>query len=207
MPLYPAQWGPEVFAAIEWRRFELVCEALFRQAGFKTQSHPAGADGGVDIWLYSTHAPEPVAVVQCKHWCNVQVGVKELREFLGVMTAHKVARGTCATSSTYTRAALQFARDNGINAQDGNGLLALIEQRTPRQQADLLAVALDGEYWRPTCPSCNVKMVLRPGRAGNPFWGCPHYPHCKSTLPVRAAGTIRGTRETPGAAPGLKARW
>lgn len=185
----PTRWGPEVFDAIEWRRFEQVCEALFAQAGFRVESHPVGADEGVDIWLHSAHSPDPVAVVQCKHWHEKQVPVKALREFLGVMTAHGVARGTYATSSTFTPKALQFTRDNGINAQDGNGLLRLIAERTQQQQADLLAVALDGDYWRPTCPSCNVKMVERAAhKTGNAFWGCPHYPRCKFTLPLAAAG-------------------
>lgn len=31
-------WSAAVFAAIEWRRFEAVCEALFAQAGFETRS-------------------------------------------------------------------------------------------------------------------------------------------------------------------------
>lgn len=185
----PTRWSRDVFDVIEWRRFEQVCEALFAQAGFRVESHPVGADEGVDIWLHSAHLPDPVAVVQCKHWHEKQVPIKALREFLGVMTAHGVARGTYATSSTFTPAALQFARDNGINAQDGDGLLRLIAERTPQQQADLLAVALEGDYWRPTCPSCNVKMVERSARRnGSSFWGCPHYPRCKFTLPLAAAG-------------------
>ncbi|MDD2808639.1 MAG: restriction endonuclease [Rhodoferax sp.] len=42
-------WSPAVFANIEWRRFEAVCEKLFGQAGFETKSQSHGADGGVDI--------------------------------------------------------------------------------------------------------------------------------------------------------------
>ncbi len=61
------RWSPEVFAAIEWRRFEAVCEALFTQAGFETRAQSHGPDGGVDIWLHSRNAAGPVAVVQCKH--------------------------------------------------------------------------------------------------------------------------------------------
>lgn len=34
----PQQWSAAVFAAIEWRRFEAVCEALFAQAGFQTRA-------------------------------------------------------------------------------------------------------------------------------------------------------------------------
>ena len=181
-------WSPATFAAIEWRRFEAVCEALFGQAGFETRSQSHGADGGVDIWLHSRHARGPVAVVQCKHWQGKAVNVKELREFFGVMASHKLKRGTYATTSTYTADAAQFAKDNGINAMDGRALLALIAKRTPEQQQTLLDVAFEGEYWRPTCASCGVKMVERtPGKGGSEFWGCSNYPRCKSRLPMAAA--------------------
>lgn len=181
-------WSPAVFASIEWRRFEAVCEALFGQAGFETRSQSHGADGGVDIWLYSRNAEGPVAVVQCKHWQGKAVGVKEIREFFGVMASHKLTRGTYATTSTYTADAQQFAKNNGINALDDRGLLALIAKRTPEQQQTLLNIAFEGEYWRPTCASCGVKMVERtPSKGGAAFWGCCNFPRCKSRLPMSTA--------------------
>ena len=181
-------WSPAVFAAIEWRRFEAVCEALFAQAGFQTRSQSHGADGGVDIWLHSANAQGPVAVVQCKHWQGKTVGVKEIREFFGVMASHQLKRGTYATTSTYTADAQQFAKDNGINAMDGPALLGLIAKRTPAQQQALLAVAHEGEYWRPTCASCGIKLLERtPTKGGAAFWGCSNYPHCKSRLPMVVA--------------------
>lgn len=181
-------WSPAVFANIEWRRFEAVCEKLFGQAGFETKSQSHGADGGVDIWLHSRNAEGPVAVVQCKHWQGKAVGVKEVREFLGVMASHGLKRGTYATTSTYTADAQQFAKSNGINAMDGKGLLALIAKRTPEQQQALLDVAFEGEYWRPTCASCGVKMLERtPNKGGAKFWGCSNFPRCKSRLPMVGA--------------------
>ena len=181
-------WSPAVFTAIEWRRFEAVCETLFGQAGFETRSQTHGADGGVDIWLYSRHAEGPAAIVQCKHWQGTPVGVKEMREFYGVMASHKLQRGTYATSSVYTADAQQFAKANGVNAMDGAALLRLIASRTPEQQQTLLAVAFEGDYWRPTCASCGIKLVERtPSKGGAAFWGCSNYPRCKSTLPMVAA--------------------
>jgi restriction system protein len=53
----PTRWSAAVFDQIEWRRFEAVVERLFQQAGFKTKSQSHGADGGVDVWLYSQHRP------------------------------------------------------------------------------------------------------------------------------------------------------
>jgi len=176
-----------VFEAIEWRRFEAVCEKLFAQGGFETRAQSHGADGGVDIWLHSRHAEGPAAIVQCKHWQGKLVGVKELREFYGVMSSHKLKRGTYATSSTFTADAMNFAKENGISALDGKGLLALIAKRTPEQQQEILETAYEGEYWRPTCARCGVKMVERTKKdGGSGFWGCANYPRCKSTLPMRA---------------------
>lgn len=69
--------------------------------------------------------------------------------------------------------AAAFARQNGVNLLDVNGLLGLIARRTPEEQAALLAVALEGDYWQPTCVYCGVKLVSRlPRTGGSAFWGC-----------------------------------
>lgn len=187
-PERPQQWGKAVFDVIEWRRFEAVVERLFQQAGFETKSQSHGADEGVDVWLYSRNQPgEPVSLVQCKHWLGKRVGVDKIRELRGVMAARNVKRGQFATTSTFTPDAITFARENGVNLLDVDGLLSLIGKRTPDEQAELLAVALDGDYWRPTCVNCGVKMVDRtPRKGGSAFWGCANYPKCKTTMPMRA---------------------
>jgi len=179
-----SQWSPAVLHAIEWRRFEALCEALYAQAGFTTRSQSHGADGGVDIWLQSRHSDVP-RIVQCKHWQSKAVGVKEMREFFGVMASHQLKSGTYVTSSTFSAEAAAFAKANGIHAQDGAALLRLIGQRTPEQQAALLAVAYEGEYWRPTCASCGIKMVERnSSKNDGSFWGCANYPKCRGrTIP------------------------
>lgn len=182
----PREWSEAVFAVIEWRRFEAVVEALFQQAGFETKSQSHGADGGIDIWLYSRHQPgEAASLVQCKHWSK-RVGVDTGRELRGVMAAHKVTRGQFATTSGFTGEAEAFAGANGINLLDVKGLLALIATRTLEQRQALLDVALEGDYRRPTCVNCGTKMIERPSRkGGNAFWGCGEYPRCKTTLPMR----------------------
>ncbi len=41
----------------------------------------------------------------------------------------------------------------------------------------------------PTCPKCNLPMILRTARkgsrAGSQFWGCPSYPDCSCTTPFQ----------------------
>ena len=179
-------WSAAVFDHIEWRRFEAVCEALFAQSGMRSESQSHGADGGVDIWLYSQHSDKPV-IVQCKHWKKRVVGVKEVREFYGVLKSHDLMYGTFATSSTFSSDALAFAKGNRINAQDREGLLRLIAGRSAEQQQALLATAYEGEYWKPTCVKCGVKMVMREKKDGSSsFWGCINYgkTRCSSMMKV-----------------------
>ena len=64
-----------------------------------------------------------------------------MREFFGVMKANQLKHGSYVTSSSFTPDALAFAKEHGIQAQDGAALLKLIALRTPEQQAALLAVA------------------------------------------------------------------
>ncbi|GHD04647.1 type II restriction endonuclease zinc finger [Pseudorhodoferax aquiterrae] len=189
MPLArPDSWSRTVFDTIEWRRFEAVVEKLMQQGGFQTRAQSHGADGGVDIWVLSRQDPNtPISLVQCKHWQDKRVGVDKMRELRGVMAAQKVHNGQFATTSTFTEDAIEFARANGIGLLDVDALLELIGRRTPQQQAELLAVALDGEYWKPTCVNCGVKMTERAPRAGGSwFWGCVNFPGCRTTLGMRA---------------------
>jgi restriction system protein len=186
----PRHWSREVFELIEWRRFEAVVEALFAQAGFETRSQTHGADGGVDIWLYSVHHEDgdaPVSIVQCKQWMRRKVGVREVRELRGVMAQHGIVRGQFVTTSDFSADAREFAAGNGIALHDVDGLLGLIATRDGRQQEALLRVAFEGEWWRPTCASCGIKLVERTSReGGRPFWGCQNYPQgCRTQMPIR----------------------
>ena len=185
----PTAWTPAVLETIEWRRFEALVERLYLQAGFITRTQSHGADGGVDIWLHSRNHPgdRPVSIVQCKHWIGRSVGVDKVRELRGVMAQHGVARGQFVTSSVFTEEAKAFGHSCGINLMDGSALLSQIGRRNLEQQQELLAVALEGEYWRPTCASCGTKMVERTAKASQrAFWGCSGFPRCKATLPMRS---------------------
>jgi restriction system protein len=186
-PERPTTWSAKVFDVIEWRRFEAVVETLFQQAGLATKSQSHGADGGVDVWLYSRAQPEtPVGIVQCKHWQSKPVGVDKIRELRGVMAANKVGRGVFVATSGFTADAAKFGKDNGIDLLDVNKLLSMFANRTTEEQKALLDVALEGEYWCPTCASCGIKLVKRTsGKDGSKFWGCRNFPGCRTTLPMR----------------------
>jgi len=184
-------WTLALLRSLEWKRFEELCAAYFQQLGFRTRMTPAGPDGGVDIHLLADGSDRSVVLVQCKAWSSYDVGVKAVRELLGVMTAEGVAEGVFVTTGRYTQAARDFAMGKEIALIDGADLLAKIRAlREDRQQA-LLAIATSGDFTRPTCPSCGVKMARRIAReSGDAFWGCPNFPGCRTTLRIAAeAGT------------------
>ncbi len=191
MPLVqpPApQWGPEVYRAIEWRRFAAVCETLFTQTGFATRLALRGADIGCDIALYSRKGGTLLALVRSHQSLDQPIPLNALRHLHQKMAVYPGTYGVYATTATLQPDALQFAQEHGIHVLEGASLLKLIAARSPDQQQALLDVAYQGEYWRPTCPRCDVKMRRRvPVQGGALFWGCSNYPNCRLRLPMQTS--------------------
>ena len=145
-PVHGKRWSLDVFQAIDAKRFAAVCETWFSWAGFDTRLESHRTDEGVDIWLHAAKVPGPVAIVRCKHGLNKPVDLRDMQEFVGVMAPYHSVHGTYTTTSTYTPEALQLAKEKGIDAVDGPGLLRRIQTRTRQRQQALLAVAFSGHH-------------------------------------------------------------
>jgi restriction system protein len=180
------EWTRELLSRLEWKRFEDVVAAYSEMLGYKAKTTRIGADGGVDVQLFQAGQPSPAMIIQCKAWDAYKVGVKPVRELFGVMAADKVVNGAFFTTGEFTTEAEEWARDKSLDLVDGREFITRIGQLTPDQQSTLLALATEGDYTTPTCPSCGVKMVQRTatkGRSeGSSFWGCRNYPRCKQTF-------------------------
>lgn len=174
----PTEWSSDLLHQIEWKRVEELTAAYFREKTFRTETIQAGADGGIDVKLFTKDKTEPFAIVQCKAWNTQKVGVKPVRELLGVMAHEKVAKGIFVTTGEYSQDAIAFAKENPINLITVEMLLKGIFALTDDAKNRLLAVATEGDYTTPSCPSCGIKMVRRSSDRGV-FWGCSNYPRCK----------------------------
>jgi len=182
-PSYQQNWSLDLLQSIEWKRFEEVVAAYFRHKGYECKTVSFGPDGGVDATIYENDAK--VAVVQCKAWNTRLVGVKPVRELLGVMVHQQVGKGYFMITGDYTKEALDFAKAHPITLVAGEGMLTAINRMSSEDQQRLLAIATDGDYMVPTCPSCGIKMLRRTGSKGS-FWGCSNYPRCKSKFAIKA---------------------
>lgn len=185
----PADWSLDLIRNIEWKRFEDVCERYYALKGMRSSTTPLGADGGIDIRLFQEDGSERVTtVIQCKAWGDRLVGVKPVRELLGVKVHEKADKAFFMTSGGYTEEARAFASANGITLMGGDMLLMMFRRLPDDMSAALLAFATAGDYCTPTCPSCGVKMTARRGKGdGRSFWGCVRYPRCRQTMPMRTA--------------------
>lgn len=184
----PTEWSLDLLRDLEWKRFEDVCQRFYALKGIKSETTPLGPDGGIDIRLFQDDSGMPSSIVQCKAWGERHVGIKPVRELLGVMAHEKIEKAFFMASGGFTDEAKQFAQANRITLITGEMLLAMIQRLPDADQQALLAFAIEGDYRTPTCPSCGIKMRRVPGTSGRPdFWGCQNYPRCRQKLGMRAA--------------------
>jgi restriction system protein len=182
----PTEWSLDLIRDLEWKRFEDVCQQFYEKKGIRSETTALGPDGGIDIRLYQDDSGRPTAIVQCKAWGDRLVGVKPVRELLGVMTHEGIGKAFFMTSGSYSDEAKSVAMANRMTLIDGTMLLMMIQRLSAAERESLLAFATEGDYTTPTCPTCGVKMKPVEGKGGrSAFWGCRNYPRCRQKLGMR----------------------
>lgn len=180
----PSTWSLKLIQDLEWKRFEELSVAYYLEKGIRAETTSLGADGGIDIKLYQDNSGKPTTIIQCKAW-STNVGVKQIREFLGVMTHEKIAKGFYMTCGEYSNDAKETASANKITLINGDMLLMMIRRLNEDSQRKLLSLTTAGDYKTPTCSKCDIKMIKRSGKKGE-FWGCSNYAKgCRQMLSLR----------------------
>jgi restriction system protein len=182
----PSNWSLELLQSIEWKRFEDLCQKFYEVKGIRSECTALGPDGGIDIRLFQEGFDRATAIVQCKAWGGSFVGVKPIRELLGVMVHEKVQKAFFMTTGKYSDDAKNFAAQHPITLIDGSMFLVMLSRLPEQARNSLLAFATEGEYNIPSCPRCGTKMRLIEGKEGKPdFWGCVNFPKCRQKLWAR----------------------
>jgi restriction system protein len=194
--LFDTQRGLETLRALTWREFETLLSEAYRRRGYTVRPRGgARPDGGVDLVIQK----DGTYLVQAKHWKAFRVGVKEIRELFGVVTAERATGGILVTTGEFTAEARRFAAGKALELITGQQLAELIAETqaaatavpiSDRQPASSSGAPLSEGRTpaAPTCPKCERPMVHRTARrgstAGTSFWGCSGYPECRTTLPM-----------------------
>jgi len=176
------QSGIESIRTLSWKRFEELLGEAYRRQGFTVFENPGkGVDGGIDLTI---KRDGETYLVQCKHWKTYKVGVKVVREMLGLVTAHGATGAIVVTSGVFTKEAEAFAATQQVELVDGDALLRLIGEVQVRPAMVVPAPAPVARI----CPRCGQDLVLRQAKrgpnAGGQFWGCSGYPQCRHTEQV-----------------------
>jgi restriction system protein len=184
----PSGWSVDLLRVLEWKRFEILLAAFYARRGFRIEVLRRDADGGVDAALFFKKLPAPVAMIQCRSGAGRYVGVKPVRELLGLMAHNKVTKGIFHATGDFTREAREFARVNNINPISGSDLVRRIAEMPGAAQQELLKTATEGDYTTPSCPSCGTKMA-KPLSGEDDYWECSYYPRCRHRFPLSSPST------------------
>lgn len=100
---------PEDLKRIEWRQFEEILDAIFKNQGFYTELGTGRNDGGVDLRLYQNRAiPEVVTLVQAKRYKN-PIKLEAVAALLGIALEQRAANAVFATTSHFQPKAHKFS--------------------------------------------------------------------------------------------------
>jgi HJR/Mrr/RecB family endonuclease len=181
-PLPNIQTPSEQLRKMDWFQFEKLIELIYRDRGYLVKRlGGANPDGGVDLIVES--ATEKF-VVQCKHWKKWQVGVRQIREFLGTLADSKIQNGIYVTLTGYSGDAKALADKHGIKILDESDVMKMLEESEIKYSHEVSELLSDS---RKFCPKCEKELVLRTAKqTGNQFWGCSSYPRCNFRMKLEA---------------------
>jgi restriction system protein len=133
--------------------FEHLTAEIFRQMGYKADTTPPSGDKGLDVIL-STR--EGKIGVQCKRYQDA-IGPAFIREFAGALEGAKISQGIFVTTSEYTEAAKQAARNSQskITLLNGEKLGELRNKAEKRINTDLIPT-----HWWGLMPSWQKGVLI-----------------------------------------------
>jgi restriction system protein len=164
------------------RNFEALVVDAFRRRGY-TIIDAAAREVDLALEKDGRHY-----LVGYKRWEEFNVGMRPLRDLRALMDQQSAVGGFFISAGVFTRDARVFAAETNIDLIGGVALQSFLESdRTPAaarpypEPVFLSSTAMT----IPVCPSCGNPMVKRVAKfgktAGEEFWGCGQFPHCRGT--------------------------
>jgi anti-anti-sigma regulatory factor len=103
--------NPDRLTDLDWRKFELLLDAVFRNHGFRTELGSGRADGGIDLRLVQSDAcGELITLVQAKKYEKHRpIRLEAVQAFCAVIDDQKANRGLFVTTSRYLPGVRVFA--------------------------------------------------------------------------------------------------
>lgn len=101
---------PEDLQRIEWRQFEELLDAIFKNQGYYTELGKGRDDGGVDLRLYQNRAiPEIVTLAQAKRY-KTPIKLDAVAALVGIAVEQRAPGAIFATTSYFQPKVRKYAR-------------------------------------------------------------------------------------------------
>jgi hypothetical protein len=101
--------NPHLLFQISPREFEEVVAEIFRRNGFDVKLTKRTRDGGKDIIaIYNKLNIETHFIIECKRWLHKKVSLGVVQRLLGVKISTGAHKAILATTSTFTKDAIDF---------------------------------------------------------------------------------------------------
>ncbi len=165
----------ELLSKIEWRRFEELVAAYYREIGFEADIGSFGGDGGIDVTVRNPLG-ETSFGIQCKSWASL-VGVKVVRELFGSIKLAKLDSGFIFARGEFSSDAIREAESLGITLVKGAQIIKMIQSLPVDGMLRLFKIATEGDFMTPSCAACGTKMTLQTKRPA--YWMCSKHPKNK----------------------------
>ena len=166
---------------LRYREFQSRVAAAFARRGYEIGRKCRG----VDLVLIKDGRRYFVA---CKQWKQFNVSAQQLIRLQQRMTEEAASGGFFISAGVFTRDARTFAAEMNIELIGGVSLQRFLESeethKSPAPYPEPVFLSSTA-MTVPVCPSCGSPMIRRVAKfgktAGEEFWCCPHYPHCRGT--------------------------
>ena len=104
-------------------QFETFCAELYRELGYQVEVTPPVADGGFDLDMFRSGER---TLVECKCFKpDNPVGRPVLQKLFGANATENANRLIAVTTSTFSRGAIAYAKEVGIELVEGRDLVAM----------------------------------------------------------------------------------
>lgn len=142
---------------MHWRTFENQVAQAFRYRGYTVEhAGHADIDNGLDLIV---HKHGLTTLVQCRHWHNPCVDVKDVREMHSLMKYHRASAVKIIACGDYTAEAWKFVAGKPFELIYGETLLAML--RDAQSPIDACVVPF-------RAPASPPPMHHRPRTAAHP---------------------------------------
>lgn len=156
-----ARWTGELVAGLDWKRIVELARALCSRAGFRLGKVRTDPDGTAEyVMSLGNGGAEQRSLVRLARWNHWTATGGCLRRFAADLATFQGHHGMFLAPGGFSQAALQTARESGIETIDA-GLLAQRLEELPEESRDFyFEMATGGDAATPSCPVCLRSLVL-----------------------------------------------